>query len=222
LPIAIVAIGVIVAVAMAGHGATKRGNRPASVGKQGGGTVARGDLAVAARYLGLSDARLRSELRSGRTLAEVANSSRGRSAKGLVGAIVSARSAGLAAAVAAGQLTRADERASLATLPGRVSTRVNRTGGYGVGGPPDLLAAAHYLGTSVERLRAELRAGHALADVANSTSRRSAAGLIATLIAQRRSRLDATVAAGGLSRERARELVASLDKRVRAEVMHRR
>ena len=59
-----------------------------------------GTLATAAGYLGLSPAQLRSELRSGKSLAEIANATRGKSKAGLIGALEAAPKERLAAAAA--------------------------------------------------------------------------------------------------------------------------
>jgi hypothetical protein len=220
LPIVIVTIGVILAIAIPAHNGAIRGSRPSVIGGRSG-TVIHGDLAVASGYLGLTAAQLRSELRSGRTLAEVAGSLKGRTTGGLIDAILAARRATLQAAVARGELSGADERASLATLRGRVSGRVDRVGGYGPGGGvsgvPDLISAARYLGVPTVRLREQLLAGRTLARVASATEGKSAGGLIAALITDRRARLAAAVAAGRLTGARERALLAGLGRRVAAE-----
>lgn len=75
------------------------------------------DLVTAASYLGLSTAALSSELQSGKTLAQIANASSGKSASGLIEALEAAKRAKLAKAAA--------------RLPKRVSNEVNRPGGPG-------------------------------------------------------------------------------------------
>jgi hypothetical protein len=85
-----------------------------------------GDLSVASRYIGISDAQLRHDLRAGRTLAQIAGATPGRSAGGLINALVATRRSRLAAAVAAGAITSKQQRALLASLEKRVTKRVNR------------------------------------------------------------------------------------------------
>jgi len=68
----------------------------------------------------------------------------------------------------------------------------------------DLSAVAGYLGISQSLVERELRAGHSLAQIADATPGKSTAGLIASLIAQKRQRLAAQL--------------ASLPQRVSAEV----
>jgi hypothetical protein len=84
-------------------------------------------MQLARSYLGLSATQLRSELRSGKTLAQLASTTSGKSEAGLIEALVAARKAQLAKEVQAGSITPAQEQAKLPELVGRVSARVNRT-----------------------------------------------------------------------------------------------
>lgn len=93
-------------------------NRPRGAG---------GDLSAPASYLGVTPEQILNERRSGRSLARIANATRGKSAAGLIEALVSARKANLAAAVAAGSLARASENMMLSTLRRRVTAEVNRS-----------------------------------------------------------------------------------------------
>ena len=85
-----------------------------------------GALAPAARYLHMSRAQLRAQTLAGHSLAEVAERRKGRSAAGLIGALVRARSAAIAAAVSTGDLTHAEAAELRATLHRRMSTLVYR------------------------------------------------------------------------------------------------
>jgi hypothetical protein len=82
------------------------------------------NLEAAATYLGLTRAELRNELESGKTLAQVATA-HGKTADGLVQALLDAAKKKLDAAVAAGRLTRADADATLAGLKERITDFVN-------------------------------------------------------------------------------------------------
>jgi hypothetical protein len=62
-----------------------------------------GDLALAASYLGITRPQLRHDLRSGSSLADVANTTRERSASGLFGALYAARAARLSSGESAGK-----------------------------------------------------------------------------------------------------------------------
>jgi len=95
------------------------------------------DFATAATYLGLSQADLQTALQSGKTLAQVADATSGKSAAGLIDALVAAEKTELAAAVTAGKLTQAQADQLTATLKDRFTSLVNGTrparGGFGGG-----------------------------------------------------------------------------------------
>ena len=104
-------------------------------GPRGGGHHGTG-LATAATYLGMTEAELRTSLQAGKSLADVAKATDGKSVNGLVAAIVAAEKKELAAAVAAGRLTEAQQQEMLASLEERITAMVNgeRPEG-GPGGP---------------------------------------------------------------------------------------
>jgi hypothetical protein len=85
-----------------------------------------GSIGAAADYLGLSDAELRTQLESGKSLAQIAQA-QGKSVSGLVDAIVAAAKQRLDNAVAAGRLTQAQANDMLADLRGRIRNLVNLT-----------------------------------------------------------------------------------------------
>jgi hypothetical protein len=82
------------------------------------------NLDAAATYLGLTEGQLRTELRGGKTLAQVATA-HGKTAQGLVGALVAEAGKKLDEAVATGRLTRADADSMLAGLKQRITDFVN-------------------------------------------------------------------------------------------------
>ena len=212
--------GATVAVVVAIDGGSSNGTAPGS--GQAAGPALSGDLKVAVAYLGLPASRLLESLRSGRTLAQLADATPGRSAAGLIDRIVASRRAALAGAVAAGGLTAAQEREALAGLHSRIGARVKRVGSYAgaVGHLPlrTQAAAAAYLGISSAKLRAELRGGRSLADVASATPGKSVGGLVAAIVAATKARIAASVAAGTLTAARQKLLLANLEQRVAAEV----
>src|SRR5215212_4551686 len=83
-----------------------------------------GGLDAAAGYLGLTEAQLRTQLESGKSLAAVAKA-QGKSVDGLVQALVDAAKKKLDAAVSAGRLTRSQADSILADLKTRVTGFVN-------------------------------------------------------------------------------------------------
>ena len=83
-----------------------------------------GDLDAAASYLGLTEDQLRTQLQSGKTLADVAKA-QGRSVDGLIDALVADAKEHLDDAVADGRITKAQEDQILADLKQRITDRVN-------------------------------------------------------------------------------------------------
>jgi hypothetical protein len=83
-----------------------------------------GDLDAAASYLGLTEDQLRTQLQSGKTLADVAKA-QGKSVDGLIDALVAATKKDLDDAVADGRLTKAQADQILAHMKQRITDRVN-------------------------------------------------------------------------------------------------
>jgi hypothetical protein len=83
-------------------------------------------LEGAAAYLGITGAQLRTELESGKTLAQIATA-HGKTAAGLVEALYGAKKKDLDAAVAAGKLTRSQADAMLSVLKTHLTDLVNGT-----------------------------------------------------------------------------------------------
>jgi hypothetical protein len=81
-------------------------------------------LDAAAKYLGLTEAKLRTELESGKTLAQVAKA-QDKSVDGLIAALKADAKQKLDAAVKAGRLTQAQETRMLADLDQRLGYFVN-------------------------------------------------------------------------------------------------
>ena len=198
-----------------GHGAPGRGHD---------------DIAAAAAYLGITQDALVTQLQSGKTLAQVANATSGKSAAGLIDAMVAAEQAEIAAAVKAGQLTQAQADQMTANLKAHETAEVNGTfhghggpggpgGPHGGHGPGDALAAAAtYLGVSQSALLTQLQSGKTLAQIAEGTSGKSTAGLVAALVAAEKAELATAVKAGDLTQAQADQIAAGLQARVTAMV----
>ena len=84
-----------------------------------------GPVPAAASYLGLSTADLRSKLRQGESLAQIAKA-QGRSRTGLIEALVTLKTRRLNTALAEHAITPREERTALASLRGRVSAAVDQ------------------------------------------------------------------------------------------------
>ena len=170
----------------------------------------RGLLPVAAAYLDVTPVALRRELRSGKSLAQVATA-KGKSVDGLESALVSALRSKVQAAKAAGKIDAARADRLLQRAPQRVERLVNATprarairakgarGGL-------LKAAATYLGVTNAQLVTDLRAGKSLVQVATAKGK-SVDGLEQALLAALKQKVDAAVAAGRLPAARAQKLL---------------
>ena len=82
------------------------------------------ELSTAASYLGVTVSELRSSLAGGKTLADVAKAE-GKSASGLVSALVDEAKQRVDDAVSAGRLTDAQRQSILADLQARITDLVN-------------------------------------------------------------------------------------------------
>src|SRR4051812_1163805 len=179
------------------------------------------DLAAAASYLGTTPADLLAQLGSGKTLAQVANATSGKSAAGLIAALVAHEKQELAAAVSARRLTQAQADAMSAELQQRITDLVNGVHpagpgrGFGHRGPGQLLpTAASSLGTTPASLLTQLQAGKTLAQVANATCAKSAPWRSAALLSHEKQELAAAVSAGRLTQAQADAMSAELQQRI--------
>ena len=181
------------------------------------------DLDAAATYLGTTASALVTQLRSGKTLAQIAGSK----TDGLIAALVDHEKQEIADAVTAGRLTQAQADEITATLTQRFTDLVNGVHralglgrGFGPGPGPvhrpggDLAVAADYLGTTVTDLLTQLRTGKTLAAIAGSKT----SGLIDALVEHEKTELASAVAAGSLTQAQADELLPMLTTRVGALV----
>lgn len=181
-------------------------------------SVPPGDLQAAASYIGVSRSQLRSDLRGGKTLADVAQARGGHSTAGLLDALLAAKRRQLEAGVAAGKLSKQQQGARLKSLRRRAEAEIRRARRASTGSVRYLAVTTAYLGLPAKRLQADRRAGKSLAEVADSTGGRSAAGLIAALLGDRRASLEQDVSSGAIGRGEARRVESSLPERVRRQV----
>ena len=170
----------------------------------------RGLLPAAAAYLELTPVALRKELRSGKSLAQVATA-KGKSVDGLKSALVAAIKTKVDAARAAGKLDATRAARLLDRAPRLVERMVNakpraraQRAKAARGGL--LKAAATYLGVTNAQLVTELRAGKSLAQVATAKSK-SVDGLKQALLAALKQKVDAAVDAGRFDAARAQKLL---------------
>ena len=187
--------------------------------RAGGPAGMHDDLAVAATYLGLTESELRTKLRSGTTMAEVANATDGKSADGLVDALVAAAQKNIAADVSSGRLTQTQADQILSGLKQHITARVDSSGPpggpRGLGGPHGGLdAAATYLGLSESALQTELQSGKTLGEIADATAGKSKAGLVEALVTDEKSHLAQAVKDGRLTQSQADSMAANIETRV--------
>jgi hypothetical protein len=181
------------------------------------------EVAAAAKYLGLSEADLRTKLRDGQSLADVAKA-QNKDVDGLKTAILDAAKADLDKAVADKKLTQSQADDIDNALKSHIDAVVNAKGKLRhfdtPGGPPmrfgfgaDTAAAAKYLGLDESALRAKLRNGQSLADVAKAQNK-DVQGLEDAIVASQKARLDQAVSDKKLTQTQADDMLAKLKARV--------
>jgi len=206
--------GSLVALALAGAGTAVAGSRHQTVRARAAQPVLPiVDSALA--YLQLDRATVLARLRSGESLAQIARA-QGKTAGGLVDAIVAAAKAKLDARVAAGALTAAQARAFLAAFEQQVTRIVNTTAHRVERTLPAaaiLRPALDYLGLDARTVLVKLRAGQSLAQIARAQGK-SADGLVQVVVGAVRKQLDARVTAGKLTAAQEQLLLALLRSQV--------
>jgi hypothetical protein len=179
---------------------------------------------AAARYIGVTHRQLATALGSGQSLAEVAEDN-GKTATGLVRAILASAKTFLATAVADGDITQAQSDAILAGLTRSVTAQVNGAASprlaptrAGLRRGPDLLAAAAtYIGVSRADLLTALEDGSSLADVATDKGK-TTEGLIQAVVAAAKADLDQAVTDGKLTQARADAMLTGITARITEQV----
>jgi hypothetical protein len=176
-------------------------------------------LTPAAAFLNVSVASLASDLAGGKTLAQEATA-KGKTAQDLITALVNAQKTVFDNEKAAGWITADQETALVTSYTDAVTELVNNGPGVPPGGPavaadggPFQLAAS-YLGISVSDLLKDLQGGKDLADVVNSVSGKTVAGLVAAIEAPAKAKLDAAVTAGTITQAQETAILANMTTRL--------
>src|SRR5947199_3553517 len=166
-------------------------------------------FAAAASYIGITEAQLRTELGTDKSLADVAVA-HGKTRDGLIQALTAAQQQNIA--------TLVDQKG--------IGARPNPANGYGPGpgfgrGPGDrnlignsLATAATYLGTTAADLETKMRAGQTLAQIANATAGKSRDGLLNALVADATAKIDAAQKAGTITADQATQQKSNLSTRL--------
>ena len=164
---------------------------------------------AAATYIGITEAQLRTELGTDKSLADVAIA-HGKTRDGLIAALTAAQQRNIA--------TLVDQKG--------IGARPNPANGYGPGpgfgrGPGDrnvignsLATAATYLGTTAADLETRMRAGQTLAQIANATAGKSRDGLLNALVADATAKIDAAQKAGTITADQATQQKSNLSTRL--------
>jgi hypothetical protein len=211
---AILAGGTAVAL---GATATPKHARPSRHTRlHGGGVRTRpGLVSAAASYLGLTTAQLQEQLHSGKSLAQIAAATPGKSEAGLIAAMLAA--------------VKAKIPSPSPALEARIKALVNRTPATELKRHAALGAARHgalraavlsYLGLNRHQLITEMKSGKTLAQIADATPGKSAAGLTEAMVNAFKPRLDAAVAAHRLDKTEEAAHVARLKTRIARLLNH--
>src|SRR5438552_7193825 len=160
-------------------------------------------LATAATYIGVTEDALRTELGTGKSLADVAIA-HGKTRDGLIAALTQAATA---------------EITTLVDTKNPIPPRPSGAPGFGfrVEGN-ELATAATYLGTTEADLRTKLQSGQTLAQIAAATAGKSRDGLIQALVADATKNIDQAQTAGKITADQATGLKTNLTQHITTEV----
>ena len=159
---------------------------------------------AAATYIGITEAQLRTELGTDKSLADVAVA-HGKTREGLIQALVAAQQQSI--------VTLVDQKGIGARAGGPGPGFGRGPGGPRVTGDP-LAAAATYLGTTTADLQTKIRAGQTLAQIANATPGKSRDGLVGALVSDATAKIDAAQKAGTITADQATQQKANLSTRI--------
>jgi len=183
--------------ALIGGGATRLADNAAS--GRGGADL----IATAATYIGIPVADVRTQLAAGKSLTDIATAN-GKTRDGLIAALLAA------------------EQTSLGTFVDQKGTADPRGFG-GPGGPgfgrgfdvqgDSLAAAATFLGTTTDDLRAKLQGGQTLAAIATASGK-TRDGLIAALVNDAKTAIEKAKTDGKLTADQATKLETGLTDRI--------
>jgi hypothetical protein len=177
-------------------------------------------LAAAAKYLGLSESDLRTQLQNGKSLADVAKA-QNKDVNGLKDAILAAAKSDLDKAVSDKTITQSQADDIYSRLKNGIDDMVNGQLRFrfhaGPGFPglrfDEIGAAAKYLGLSESALRDQLQNGKSLADVAKAQSK-DVNGLKDAILAAEKADLDKAVSDKKLTQSQADDIYNGLKSRI--------
>jgi hypothetical protein len=188
------------------------------------GVVAGGFLSAAVTYLGVDRATLVADLKAGQSLAQIATA-HGKTADGLVAALLAPAQLRLGAAVTAGKITAARETTILSRLQTALTTLVNKalpqrtphTTHVRLNPAVILNATTSYLGVDLRTIIQNLRSGKTLGDIAVAQGK-TADGLTAAIVAAAKAKLDPQVTAHRITQQQETDFLAQLQTNATAFV----
>lgn len=190
------------------------------------GNVRLSPLAVAATALSMTEAELRTELESGKSIAQVAEA-KNVNLQAVVDVLTTQHKAHIAAHVAEGKLTQAQADEKLANIDTRITEMVNMTGlpmkggpggKGGHGGKPGHVRAASeelaaVLNLTTTELATQLRAGTSLTEIAEAQNV-DISKVKEVLTSEFKEHLAEEVASGEHTQEEANEKLAKFESRL--------
>ena len=181
--------------------AAQIGGNPSTLGDNGPHASDR--LAAAAAYIGMPAADIRTQLASGKSLADIAVAN-GKTRDGLIAALLAAEQQEIS--------TFVDHKGT--ADPGGPGFGPGRDGrfGFGVQGDP-LAAAATFLGTTTADLRTKMQGGQTLAQIATAAGKTRDA-LIQALVNDAKTKIEQAKTDGKLTADQATKLETGLADRI--------
>ena len=158
---------------------------------------------AAATYIGVTEAQLRTELGTDKSLADVAIA-HGKTRDGLIQALTAAQQQSIATLV---------DQKGIGAPPNPGPGFGRGPGGPGLTGDP-LAAASTYLGIPRTDIETKVRAGQTLAQIANATAGKNRDGLFSALVADATAKIDAAQKAGTITADQAAQLKSNLSTRM--------
>jgi hypothetical protein len=155
-------------------------------------------IVAAATYIGISAADLKTQLATGKSLADIAVAN-GKTRDGLIAALVAAEQQAIGTFV---------DQPGTAFQGGPGGPGRDSHFGFGVQGDP-LATAATFLGTTTADLRTKMQGGQTLAQIATAAGKTRDA-LIQALVTDATTKIEAAKAAGTITADQATQLEANL------------
>jgi hypothetical protein len=169
-------------------------------------------LTAAATYIGLPAADIKTQLASGKSLADIAVGN-GKTREGLIAALVAAQQQSIA--------TYVDTKGTANPKPGGPGNGAPGGPGFGLKGfgaeGDSLASAATFLGTTTADLRTKLQSGQTLAQIATAAGKTRDA-LIAALVTDATTAIEKAKTDGKLTADQATTLETGLTARITQEV----